>query len=256
LTEEINDFFKGLSKTNSRLLLSDYDGTLAPFRRQRDKAVPYKGIEKRLDKIISSGKTDVIIISGRAIEDLKPLLKLRTLPEIWGSHGWERLSADGKYSLHKRNKRSVMGIGEALKFIYNNHLEGFLEKKPASIAIHYRGVGQKKVLGLRQKIIHNWKKVGAEFRLEYSEFDGGVELKIPGVNKGKAVKDILAAYPYQTFGAYLGDDLTDEDAFKMLPDSILGILVKDKPRKTAATSRIKPPEELLDFLDRWISIGQ
>lgn len=254
MTEELNNFFTKLSNTDCRLLLLDYDGTLAPFRKQRDKAVPYKGIEKRLDRIISSGKTDVIIISGRAIEDLKPLLKLKTLPEIWGSHGWERLSADGKYSLHKRDKHSIMGLDEALKFIYNNRLEEFLEKKPASIAIHYRDVEPKKVLGLRQKILHNWKKVGAEFRLEYSEFDGGVELKIPGVNKGKAVRDILVAYPSRIIGAYLGDDLTDEDAFKALPDSILGILVKGEPRETAAAFMIRPPEGLLDFLDRWILI--
>ena len=98
--------------------------------------------------------------------------------------------------------------------------------------------------------------MGDEFNLEYSEFDGGVELNIPGVNKGTAIKEIFSVYPNQTVGAYLGDDLTDEDAFKALPETAMGVLVRKEPRDTAAAVRITPPEELLAFLNRWIEIDQ
>jgi trehalose 6-phosphate phosphatase len=256
LIEELDKFFKRLSETNSRLLLLDYDGTLAPFQKQRDKARPYAGIEERLDKIISLNKTNIVIISGRAIEGLKPLLKLKKLPEIRGSHGRERLSVDGEYSIIKADERSARGLIEATKFIYDNHLDKFLESKPTSIAIHYRGVEPKNILEIRQKILDNWKKVGVKFNLECSEFDGGVELKIPGVNKGTAITEIFTVYPVNTIGAYLGDDLTDEDAFRALPASALGILVRKEPRDSSAAVRIKPPEELQTFLDRWIEIDQ
>ncbi|MEW5924967.1 MAG: hypothetical protein AB1746_13365, partial [Candidatus Zixiibacteriota bacterium] len=52
--------------------------------------------------------------------------------------------------------------------------------------------------------------------------------------------------------AYLGDDMTDEDAFSALPDSALSVLVRPEYRETKARKWIRPPEELLEFFDRWI----
>ena len=94
------------------------------------------------------------------------------------------------------------------------------------------------------------------FCLDYSDFYGGVEFIIPGVIKVTAVNEIFAIYPYQTVGAYLGDDLTDEDAFRALPETALGVLVRKEPGDTAAAVRITPPEGLLAFLDRWIEIDR
>lgn len=256
MTEKLDSFFKELSQTDSRLLLLDYDGTLSPFHSERDKAYPYEGVEERLDKIISLNKTNVVIISGRAIDDLKPLLRLKKYPEMWGSHGRERLTTEDEYSIKKPDGLSAKGFERAVKFIRDNKLDEYMELKPASIAIHFRGVDSKKVLEISQKVLDNWSRVGAEFNLVIDEFDGGLELKIRGVNKGTAVKEIFAVYPSHTIGAYLGDDLTDEDAFKALPKRILGILAKEVNRETAAQMRIKPPKELLSFLDRWIEIDE
>ena len=52
--------------------------------------------------------------------------------------------------------------------------------------------------------------------------------------------------------AYLGDDLTDEDAFKAIKGKGIGVLVREEPRKTAADIWIKPPDELLSFLSNWL----
>jgi trehalose 6-phosphate phosphatase len=256
LTDQFDKFFEDLSHTDSRLLLLDYDGTLAPFRKERDEAIPYPGIEERLDKIIALGKTGIVIISGRAIDDLKPLLKLKKYPEIWGSHGRERLTAEGEYSLQKPDEQSAKGLAEAVKIIYDNDLSGFMELKPVSVAVHYRGVKPEKVLEIRSKIMDNWSRIGVEYGLAVAEFDGGVELKTIDVDKGTAVKEILSGYSARTTGAYLGDDLTDEDAFKALPKSVIGILVREEKRATAASLWIKPPEELFRFLDRWIKIDE
>ena len=80
-------FFRRVRDSNTCALLLDYDGTLAPFRVNRSTALPYPGVRELLDTIISAQHTRVVIISGRSIDDLVPLLGLQNLPEIWGSHG-------------------------------------------------------------------------------------------------------------------------------------------------------------------------
>jgi trehalose-6-phosphatase len=65
------------------------------------------------------------------------------------------------------------------------------------------------------------------------------------------MKSLLADIDADQPVAFLGDDLTDEDAFKVIKGRGLGVLVTEKPRDTAAVTHIAPPEELIDFLDQW-----
>src|SRR5919205_3819309 len=96
---DLDPFFAVVRRAEKRALLLDYDGTLAPFRVERDEAVPYPGIREILPSLVDAGDTRVVVISGRRAHDLPPLLKLEWLPEIWGTHGWERLLPDGIYEL-------------------------------------------------------------------------------------------------------------------------------------------------------------
>ncbi|NIP26121.1 MAG: trehalose-phosphatase, partial [Phycisphaerae bacterium] len=75
-----------------------------------------------------------------------------------------------------------------------------------------------------------------------------LELRVPGRDKGDAVGTILAEMNQDAVTAYLGDDLTDEDAFKAIKGKGIGILVREELRSTAADVWIRPPEELLTFL--------
>jgi len=252
----IENFFIKLKNASSRALFLDYDGTLAPFRPERDMAFPYDGVESRLDHLIASNKTEVIIVSGRAIADLKPLLELKKYPEIWGSHGREHLTLDGKYELKPGSEIQSEGLKEARRFISENGLEEYLEIKPVSLAIHFRGLKSNKILEITDKITHNWNKLASLHDLIYESFDGGLELKIPGLNKGVVVSEVLESFPGDSAIAYLGDDKTDEDAFRVLPDNVIGILVRSQKRPTAADTWIQPPDMLLEFLDRWIDIDE
>jgi trehalose-phosphatase len=249
----IEDFLSQTAGNDYGLLMLDYDGTLAPFRRERDKAFPYDGVKERLEKLVSLEKSRVVIISGRAIEHLKPLLNMKKLPEIYGSHGWERLSADGQYSLRKAEKNQLELLNLVTKYIIENGWNEYLEIKPVSIAIHFRGVENDKMVDIKKRILHHWEGLTRQSSSICSEFDGGMELKPPGFNKGDVVKNIISDYRSGSAIAYLGDDLTDEDAFGALPDNTLGILVSQRAKETLARARINPPEELLIFLDRWIS---
>ena len=90
----LETFWHLLQNGPQKVLLLDYDGTLAPFHKKRDQAFPYPGVRKILEEIQQSGKTRLIIVSGRNIKDVISLLGLEQLPKIWGCHGFERLLPD------------------------------------------------------------------------------------------------------------------------------------------------------------------
>jgi trehalose-phosphatase len=125
------------------------------------------------------------------------------------------------------------------------------EHKPGCLALHWRGLAPPKIKGIRSKAMTKWTLLAQDTGLTLSEFDGGLELRVPGRNKGYAVQTILAEMGNGTMAAYLGDDITDEDAFKSIKGRGLGILVREEYRKTAADLWLRPPKELLEFLSRW-----
>jgi trehalose-phosphatase len=84
------------------------------------------------------------------------------------------------------------------------------------------------------------------------EFDGGVELRMPDLDKGDAVRTGAEEMKPDAPIAYLGDDITDERAFNALGDRGLSVLVRAEWRKTSAQLWLRPPDELLDFLTRWM----
>src|SRR5207249_9082494 len=94
---DFSDFFRTLSAAKQRVLMLDYDGTVAPFSRDRRKALPYPTVPVLLAEIINTCGTRLIIVSGRSARDIPRLLRIQPSPEIWGSHGVERLYPDGRY---------------------------------------------------------------------------------------------------------------------------------------------------------------
>ena len=81
-------FFDQIAGSRPRALLLDYDGTLAPFRVERDQARVDPSLRDALAGICRTGRTRVAVISGRALRDLIPLLQVEPLPESWVCHGW------------------------------------------------------------------------------------------------------------------------------------------------------------------------
>ncbi len=244
-------FFRRVSEAAKRALLLDYDGTLAPFTVERDRATPYPGVREILQTLVDAESTRVILITGRWTKDLIPLLGLKRLPEIWGSHGWEQLRPDGTYEIGKLEETSLKALAEADAWIERAGLAERVEHKPACLAVHWRGLEAGEVKTIRNEVQKKWTLSAWNEELDLHEFDGGVELRIPGRNKGFAVDMVFAEMGGDTAAAYLGDDLTDEDAFGAIKGRGLGVLVRDEFRSTAADLWITPPEELLEFLSNW-----
>ena len=88
--------------------------------------------------------------------------------------------------------------------------------------------------------------------MELLEFDGGIELRMPGHDKGDAVRTILEEIGPEVPVAYLGDDLTDERAFLALRGVGLSVLVQPQWRKTAASLWIRPAEGVREFFTKWL----
>ncbi len=91
-------FLERLRSAPARVLLLDYDGTLAPFVVDRTLALPYPEVPPLIVRIMAQG-TRVVLISGRPVRELLLLSGISPQPEIWGSHGLERLMADGRYEV-------------------------------------------------------------------------------------------------------------------------------------------------------------
>ncbi len=248
----IKQFLQLLSHSTQAHLLLDYDGTLAPFREERDEAVPYPGVRERLEAIRKQTNTRIVIISGRAIDDLLPLLGLNPRPEIWGCHGWEKLDSSGERAPAELPGQAKQGLSIANQWVNDQELDMYSEIKPASIAIHWRGLTTKEIEELAERVKQGWNPIARQYGLDLHPFNGGLELRCPGKDKGTVMEALLANIDADQPVAFLGDDLTDEDGFRSIKGKGLGVLVSEKPRETAAVAHIVPPGELLDFFDNWL----
>jgi trehalose 6-phosphate phosphatase len=246
------EFFARLRRAEKRALLLDYDGTLAPFKVKPEDALPYPGLQKELNRFLISDHTRLVIISGRPVHTLLPLLNLVSNTEIWGTHGLERLQPDGAYSVEQLSKNALSGLKEAQCWFEREKLESYCEHKLAGIAVHTRGLSGPVADETVERILKGLSPLAKNSGLVLQRFDGGVELRVKSIHKGVAVRTILDELGKDGFAAYLGDDLTDEDAFGAIKGRGLGVLVREVFRPTIADLWLKPPKELLEFLEAWL----
>jgi trehalose 6-phosphate phosphatase len=235
----------------SRLLLLDYDGTLAPFHVRPELAKPFPEVLSALKDIMMAGGTRVVIISGRPADEVPPLLGLKPHPEIWGSHGRERLRSDGQRTVQAPDAVTISGLADAAGVLDGILPQGSrLEFKLASLALHWRALSDDAARRLRWEVMPRWQPIAERNALEILDFDGGLEMRVSGCGKQYAIDTLLSETPPDRAVAYLGDDITDEDAFRAIKTRGVGILVRPQFRDTAADVWLKP-SELVSFLRRW-----
>jgi len=251
-TSLLDAFLQQLKTAPSSVLLLDYDGTLAPFHVDRNRAFPYPGVISILEKIARSGGTKVIIISGRPIVELRVLLAPMNNLEMWGTHGLERQLSNGSYSYVPITEEDAVALAKAQEWIVAAGLLSRAEIKLGGIAIHWRGLSPAEAKSVQSLTLDGWTKIADQSRLKLLQFEAGLELRVSHPDKGDAVTSILADLETRAPIAYLGDDLTDEDAFRVLNGHGLTVLVKGTYRETNADTWIRPPQELIDFLERWL----
>jgi trehalose 6-phosphate phosphatase len=244
-------FFDHLKRLPHRVLLLDYDGTLAPFTPQRERAFPYPGIPELVAKIIHAG-TRVALVSGRPATEVLFLSGIHPHPEIWGSHGCERLLPNGSYQVEPPSSKHQNALRTAAQSLHACGFASHVEIKPGGIAVHWRGVPKDERAVLEARVRNLFSTAAEEHGLHLLPFDGGLELRAPGKNKGDAVAAILAEAGSGVAAAYLGDDQTDENAFRAIKGRGIAVLVRPEPRPTVADLWLRPPDELGRFLRDWL----
>lgn len=242
-------FFRRLRDSGRGVLVSDYDGTLAPFQRERDQAVPFLGVPELLESIQASGNR-VVLVTGRPAGNLARLLNLAQPPEIWGAHGLERLHRDGRLEKCPLSAVVVERLQAALSYAQAAGWDDFLEVKYGCLALHWRALDEERRKQVQEAAPGVWGIFAGE-GIGLHEFDGGLELRASVCDKGTAVTRVLDEEEPNAVAAYLGDDRTDEDAFAAIAGRGLACLVRPQFRPTRAEVWLKPPDELRSFLRKW-----
>ncbi len=255
-SEAMKIFFAQVAMAPHSALLLDFDGTLAPFRLDPLEVRPWAGVPLLLEKIHRLGRTRIAIVTGRPSLQVASQLGLPFL-EIWGLHGTERLRPDGtieEQPLRENEATALAAAREAVRSIGLGPKVRFEDKRNA-VVVHWRGVTPRVAETLRNGLRELLEPFAEVAKMHLLQFDGGIELRA-GRNKGDAVRSLLAEVGDQAPLAYLGDDVTDEDAFRALGDRGLSVLVRRESRASAAQLWLRPPAELRAFLTSWLAALQ
>jgi trehalose 6-phosphate phosphatase len=257
VVDRLDQFFKGFAGGANPILLLDFDGTLAPFRVDRFTARPWAGVRELLARIQRAGqsgsKTRMAVVTGRPGAEIAPMLGLEPRLEVWGLHGAERLYPGGRRELERGPVPTMEKLDELREQLKHDSLGGLFEDKANGVVMHWRGVPPQKAKLIEKRTRALFEPLAQMDGLRLLEFEAGLELRV-GRNKGGAVEAILAETKTHGPVAYLGDDLTDEAAFRAVnavgPRG-LSALVRRERRETTAQIWMRPPAELREFLERW-----
>jgi trehalose-phosphatase len=245
------DFWEKLHSSMRAFLAIDYDGTIAPFNEKRMEAFPYPGIPELLSRIRETTGDMVAIVSGRPSSEIMRLLGERDLV-IVGNHGFELTYPGGTTVVKEPGTLQLNGLKKARLMLDDLDMNGNIEIKVASIALHTRGLPEVNAMKIEQDVYEKWLGIAEEHKLDIRNFNGGVELICTGWNKGNALEELLDLQPSGTFSVYIGDDETDEDAFRAMKGRGLGIVVGPGYKKSNADTHIRDIRSVKEFLESWL----
>jgi trehalose 6-phosphate phosphatase len=227
----------------SRTLVAfDYDGVLAPVVRDPGGARMARPTRRLLARLAHAWP--VAVVSGRAYVDTLRLSEA-VAPHVVGNHGYELLHAR---RVPRPVEAQVAGWRATLERELASIRGWFIEDKRSTLAIHY---------GLERR----WRAAEAAVYRAASQLEGARMVKgkkvlnvLPAAfpNKGDAVVALLARLDLDV-ALYLGDDVTDEDAFAIGPPRVVGVRV-GRGRRTAAPWRIAGQEQVDELLEILVAL--
>ena len=234
LDAELRAALGRIARVPQLLVGCDYDGTLAPLVDDPTRAEPLSEAVAAVRALAALPQTTVAVVSGRALRDLATLSRLPSEVHLVGSHGSEfdlgfihRLAPESM-ELHGRLLAEMTKISRA-------HPGVRLETKPASVALHVRGVDRTVSEGALDAVRcgpATWPDIHVTHGKEV------VELSLIATDKGAAV-GALRVQASASAVLFLGDDATDENVFAQLHGPDVGI--KIGPGDTQAAYRVDEP---------------
>ena len=254
---ELPDGLQALELTTERqpAVFYDFDGTLSEIVEDPDSARLVDGAADALTSL--SAACPVAILSGRDLADVRERIGL---PGLWyaGSHGFELTGPDGTHHQNPEAAASIPVLAGAAADLADQlgHIPGVVvEHKRFGVAVHYRNAARDRVGEVAAAV----RTAGQRTALRVTTGREVIELR-PNIDwdKGKTLHWVLD-YMRDNEGAgpllpiYLGDDITDEDAFDAVDDDGIAILVRhsdDGDRATAARYALDDPDRVREFTER------
>lgn len=248
--DRITNFWERIHRARHVSLFLDFDGTLAPFHADRLKATPLPGTVDAVLEIARQPDTMVALVSGRPISEL--LLLFGDHPVLMiGAHGYEVHRPDGQEHVSSITPEQSVILDAAYEEALAIFDHDRVERKVASVAVHFRGLDPRAVGEVEDQIERRWRAAGTSELVEFRPFNGGLELRASGRTKGTAIAELLNTLPGDTLPVYIGDDDTDEDAFGVLVDRGIGIKVGPVDAVTKAHGRVPDCEAVRQLLIEW-----
>ena len=164
-----DEFWERVQFAEHRLLMLDYDGTLAPFNVSRMEALPPDPTRDILRTMIEENHTQIVVVSGRAAAEVRALLKLDV--ETFGAHGFEHSPREGEVHRQSLSPREIAGLEEARTRAAAAGLERFIEVKPASIAVHVRGLGPNELLEVEELAYNVFTPIAGDYGIHCRAFN-------------------------------------------------------------------------------------
>ncbi|MFW6134729.1 MAG: trehalose-phosphatase [Elusimicrobiota bacterium] len=237
----------------------DYDGTLTPIVESPELAVITKEMKLTVEKLAKIHT--IAIVSGRMREDVQKLVGIKGIFYA-GSHGFDIKGPGGFTMIHPVAKKTIPLVTNIIKQLKEKLKDtdgALVEEKKFSVAVHYRKVNKLEDLQYIEGIVENIVQKYDELRL----LKGKKVFEIlPNIDwdKGKAVRWIMNAFkmPWERTSAfYIGDDTTDEYAFRAIITRGTAILVTDEPSKhSVADFQLQSPKEVKKFFEQVIAISK
>ncbi|MGB5990266.1 MAG: bifunctional alpha,alpha-trehalose-phosphate synthase (UDP-forming)/trehalose-phosphatase [Marinifilaceae bacterium] len=223
ITKAKEELLKVHAEAKKRIIFLDYDGTLVGFNKNPRLSNPDKELYNILD-LLSSNKNKLVIISGRDRNDLDEWFAGKNYCLIAEHGAWikeENEEWKQKENLDDEWKKQVLPI---MNFYLDRTIGSSVETKDYSIVWHYRNVDPELGAQHANELRDELSALAINNKLEVLEGNKIIEIKCANINKGNAANSLLANNKYD-FIACIGDDLTDEYMFKMMPKKTFSIKV-------------------------------
>lgn len=250
--EIINRIKKDYQSSLKRIILLDYDGTLVPFSKYPEKALPDSKVLKQIKKLSEDNKNNIVIVSGRDKKFLDKCFKGLKISLV-AEHGFFIKHRGSVWAAIRDNDNNEwMNNVKSLMQKYTERCYGsFIEEKESALVWHYRNAEPDFALVRSQEL----KEELMEFLLHNKELhlvEGNkiIEIKRIGYDKGFSARTIIENENYD-FILAIGDDRTDEDLFRALPESAYTIKVGLFQSK--AKYNLTHQYEVNNFIDELLS---
>lgn len=228
----------------------DYDGTLTPIVENPDQAVLSPEMKRAVERL--GEECPVAVVSGRDLGDVRERVGIDNIAYA-GSHGFDILGPEGETMKLEKGEEFVPALDRAEEELRRRtaQIDGaLLERKRYSLAVHYRQVHQTDVPTVEKHVDQVIEQI-SELRKTCGKKVFDLQPNIDW-DKGKAVDwllDKLGLSGSDVVPMYIGDDVTDEDAFRALSGRGITVAVQEVEKPTAAEYRLNDPVEVKQFLD-------